>query len=106
MSARNRELLRADPGRRCWSPPGSRPCSSSESDQLGDLSLIYGGYFLGLCLAAHIFLRIRLPDADPYLFPLVALLAAFGLVMIYRIDDEPRPRPGELVRRSGSSSSR
>ena len=33
-------------------------------------------------------LRIALPDADPYLFPLVALLASFGLVEIYRIDDE------------------
>ena len=37
---------------------------------------------------AHLFIRARLPDADPYLFPLAALLAAFGLVMIYRIDAE------------------
>ena len=55
--------------------------------QLGNLSLIYGAYFLAVCLATHIYLRIRLPDADPYLFPLVALLTAIGLVMIYRIDD-------------------
>ena len=60
---------------------------AQEEAQLGNLSLIYGAYFLAICLAAHIFLRIRLPDADPYLFPLVALLTAFGLVMIYRIDD-------------------
>ena len=33
-------------------------------------------------------LRVALPHADPYLFPLVALLACFGLVMIYRIDDK------------------
>jgi cell division protein FtsW (lipid II flippase) len=33
------------------------------------------------------FIRFRLPHADPYLFPLMALLAAIGLVMIYRIDD-------------------
>ena len=33
-------------------------------------------------------LRVTLPDADPYLFPLFAVLACFGLVMIYRIDDE------------------
>jgi cell division protein FtsW (lipid II flippase) len=52
----------------------------------GNLSLIYGAYFLAVCLVTHIYLRIRLPDADPYLFPLVALLTAFGLVMIYRID--------------------
>jgi cell division protein FtsW (lipid II flippase) len=29
---------------------------------------------------------LTLPNADPYLFPLVAVLASFGLVMIYRID--------------------
>src|ERR687896_80876 len=52
------------------------------------ISLTYGAFFLGLCLFAHIFIRTRLPDADPYMFPLVALLAAFGLVMIYRIDEE------------------
>ncbi len=34
---------------------------------------------------AHIIIRITLPHADPYIFPLVAVLACFGLVMIYRI---------------------
>ena len=42
--------------------------------------------FLGLCIAAHVFIRITLPRADPYMFPLVAVLASFGLVMVYRID--------------------
>ena len=46
----------------------------------------FGAYFFAICLAAHVFLRFRLPYADPYLFPLVALLAAIGLVMLYRID--------------------
>ena len=46
----------------------------------------YGAFFLGLCVLAHLFIRARLPDADPYLFPLAALLAAIGLVVIYRID--------------------
>ncbi len=41
--------------------------------------------FLGLCVAGHIFIRITLPHADPYIFPLVAVLACFGLVMVYRI---------------------
>jgi len=57
-------------------------------DQLADVSLTYGGIFLGLCFAAHLVLRWRLKNADPYLFPLVTVLACFGLVMIYRIDDE------------------
>jgi cell division protein FtsW (lipid II flippase) len=51
-------------------------------------TLTYGAIFLGCCLFAHIFIRARLPDADPYLFPLAALLAAFGLVMVYRINPE------------------
>ena len=33
-------------------------------------------------------LRFTLPYADPYLFPLFAVLACFGLVMIYRIDEK------------------
>ena len=52
------------------------------------MSLTYGAIFLGLCLAAHVVLRVALPYADPYLFPLVAVLACFGLVVIYRIDEE------------------
>ena len=55
---------------------------------LSNVSLTYGALFLGLCLAAHLVLRFTLPYADPYLFPLFAVLACFGLVMIYRIDDE------------------
>ena len=60
----------------------------SRTDEVNELSLTYGAAFLGLCVFAHFFIRARLSDADPYLFPLAALLAAFGLVMIYRIDEE------------------
>ena len=52
------------------------------------------------------FLRFTLPDADPYLFPLVALLAGFGLVVIYRIDDDARARAGAVVRRRARRCSR
>src|SRR5215207_3723554 len=57
-----------------------------QSEQLSDASLTYGAIFLLLCLAGHFFIRFTLPNADPYLFPLVAVLACFGLVVIYRID--------------------
>ena len=47
-------------------------------DVLSDLSLTYGLMFLGLCLVAHVILRLTLPHADPYLFPLVALVMVAG----------------------------
>jgi cell division protein FtsW (lipid II flippase) len=53
---------------------------------LSNVSLTYGAIFLGLCIAAHVFIRVTLPHADPYVFPLAAVLASFGIVMIYRID--------------------
>lgn len=86
MAARNRELLALVPVALLLTA-GFAGVFSQESEQLGNLSLIYGAYFLAVCLATHVFLRIRLPNADPYLFPLVATLTAFGLVMIYRIDE-------------------
>jgi cell division protein FtsW (lipid II flippase) len=60
----------------------------TRTDAPGTLTLTYGAIFLGCCVFAHLFIRGRLPAADPYLFPLAALLAAFGLVEIYRIDEE------------------
>jgi cell division protein FtsW (lipid II flippase) len=51
-------------------------------------AVTYGGIFLGCCLAAHLVIRFRLPQADPYLFPLAALLAAFGLVLLFRINEQ------------------
>jgi cell division protein FtsW (lipid II flippase) len=49
-------------------------------------SLTYGALFLALCLAGHLVIRRALPHADPYLFPLVAVLASVGIVMVYRIE--------------------
>jgi peptidoglycan glycosyltransferase len=37
-------------------------------------------------LAMHVALRLRAPEADPYLLPVVGLLVAIGLVELYRID--------------------
>jgi cell division protein FtsW (lipid II flippase) len=50
------------------------------------VSLTYGAIFLGLCVATHVVIRLTLPNADPYLFPLAAVLASVGIVMIYRIN--------------------
>ena len=85
-AARNRELLALVPVAILLTA-GLAGVFAQENAQLGNLSLIYGAYFLAICLATHVFLRFRLPDADPYLFPLMATLTAFGLVMVYRIDE-------------------
>jgi cell division protein FtsW (lipid II flippase) len=86
MSARNRELFALVPVAMLLTA-GFAAVFAQENAKLGNLSLVYGAYFLAICLATHVFLRIRLPNADPYLFPLMATLTAFGLVMIYRIDE-------------------
>jgi cell division protein FtsW (lipid II flippase) len=85
-SARNRELVALVPVAVLLTA-GLTAVFSQESAQLGNLSLTYGLYFFAVCLATHVFLRFRLPNADPYLFPLMAALTAFGFVMIYRIDE-------------------
>src|SRR3954454_9137094 len=87
MSARTKELFGLIPVTLLVTA-GFTAVLLTRTKNVNDVTAIYGAVFLGCCLFAHIFIRARLPDADPYLFPLVALLAAFGLVMIYRIDPE------------------
>jgi cell division protein FtsW (lipid II flippase) len=84
VSARNRELLGLIPASLLVTA-GFAGVFIQRSNALSNVSLTYGALFLGLCIAAHVFIRITLPRADPYMFPLVAVLASFGLVMIYRI---------------------
>ncbi|HET8672454.1 MAG TPA: FtsW/RodA/SpoVE family cell cycle protein [Thermoleophilaceae bacterium] len=85
MSARSRELFGLIPVTLLVTA-GFTAVLITRSSQINKVTITYGLFFLGCCLFAHIFIRARLPNADPYLFPLGALLAAFGLVMIYRID--------------------
>ena len=85
MSARNRELIGLIPSSLLVTA-GFAGVFIQRSNILSGVSLTYGAVFLGLCLAGHIFLRMTLPEADPYMFPLVAALASFGIVMVYRID--------------------
>ncbi len=87
MSARNKELIGLVPVAGLLIA-GFASVFLVGGDELDNTSLIFGAYFFAICLAAHVFLRIRLPYADPYLFPLVALLAAIGLVMLYRINSD------------------
>jgi cell division protein FtsW (lipid II flippase) len=88
VSARNRELLALIPASLLVTAgfAGVFIQRSNQLSKLSGASLTYGAIFLGLCIAGHVFVRITLPNADPYMFPLVAVLASFGIVMIYRID--------------------
>lgn len=89
MSARNRELLALVPA--ALLVAGGFAAVFLQQDELhaevSNLSLTIAAWFLGLCLGVHLVLRFTLPHADPYLFPLVAILASVGLVEIYRIDE-------------------
>jgi cell division protein FtsW (lipid II flippase) len=87
MSARNRELLALVPAALLVTA-GFAAIFIQQDELLSNVSLTYGAIFLAICFGAHMIVRFTLPHADPYLFPLVAVLASFGLVMIYRIDDE------------------
>ena len=87
MSARNRELLALVPASLLVAA-GFAAIFIQESQQLSDVSLTYGAVFLGVCVATHLVVRVRLPYADPYMLPLAAVLACFGLVVIYRLDPE------------------
>ncbi len=94
MSARNRELLALVPasllvtaGFAAILIQNAGKGGVVDNRTISTGSLTYGLLFLGLCLATHVVLRMTLPYADPYLFPLVAVLACFGLVMIYRLSE-------------------
>jgi cell division protein FtsW (lipid II flippase) len=87
VSARNRELLALLPASLLL-VAGFAAIFIQRSAVLSDVSLTYGAFFLALCLAVHVVIRFTLPNADPYLFPLAAVLACFGLVVIYRIDEK------------------
>jgi len=94
MSARNRELFGLLPVSLLVTA-GFTAVLITRSHDINKVTVTYGAIFLGACLFAHVFIRARLPDADPYMFPLVALLAAFGLVEIYRIS--PHRALGQAV---------
>ena len=88
---------RADPGRAA-AHRRFTAVFAQESTELGNLSLIYGGYFLAICLATHIFLRIRPARRRP--LPLPARRPADRVRPGDDLPDrrDPRPRPGQLVR--------
>jgi cell division protein FtsW (lipid II flippase) len=97
LSARNRELLGLIPSallvfggftaifiQEHHDTPGAS--TNLTLNHVSSVSFSYGALFLALCVLAHIVIRVALPHADPYMFPLVAVLASVGIVMVYRIE--------------------
>lgn len=85
MSARNRELLNLlTVG--LLTGIGFASVYIVRQEVVSAASLTYGLFFLFLYLAAHTITRLTVPDADPHLLPLAALLTAIGVIEIYRLD--------------------
>jgi len=53
--------------------------------EINRTSIVYGLVFVAIFLVLHIVVRLFLKQADPYLLPVTALLAAIGLTEIFRI---------------------
>src|SRR3954467_8595741 len=97
MSARNRELLALVPASLLVAA-GFAAIFIQENARLAQVSLTYGAVFLGVGVGTRLAVRFRCPPADPYLLPLAAVLACFGLVVIYRLDPEKAIRqPGSFA---------
>ena len=58
---------------------------TARQNEISSASLTYAAVFLGVFGLAHIGVRAGLPNADPWLLPLAALLCALGLTEIYRL---------------------
>jgi hypothetical protein len=63
VNARNRELFALIPASLLVTA-GFAAVFIQRDELLSDVSLTYGLIFLALCLAAHLVLRMTLPDAD------------------------------------------
>ena len=84
LGPRNRELLGLIPSALLVTA-GFAAIFIQTQNKVSSTSLTYGGAFLALCLATHIVIRRATPYADPYLFPLAAVLASVGIVELYAI---------------------
>ncbi|MDQ3875477.1 MAG: FtsW/RodA/SpoVE family cell cycle protein [Actinomycetota bacterium] len=96
MSARNRELLNLVVVG-ILTGLGFASVYIAQQELLSTVSLTYAGYFLGLYLAAHVIARLTVPNADPYLLPMVGLLTAVGLTEIYRLEPDDAFRQGGWI---------
>src|SRR6266496_2882261 len=60
----------------------------SRQSEVSTGSLSYAAFFFALYLVAHFVARYTVPNADPYLLPMAALLTAIGVTEIYRLNPD------------------
>jgi cell division protein FtsW (lipid II flippase) len=96
VTFRNRELLNLL-GVGLLTAAGFASVYIARQEVVSTASLSYAAFFIALFIAAHMVLRLALPNADPYLLPLGGLLTAIGLTMIYRIEPDQAFRQGLWV---------
>jgi cell division protein FtsW (lipid II flippase) len=100
LGPRNRELLGLIPSALLVTA-GFAAIFIQTQNKVSSTSLSYGGAFLALCLAAHVVIRRATPYADPYLFPLAAVLASVGIVELYAISINGGPAVAGVARQQG-----
>ncbi len=100
LGPRNRELLGLIPSALLVTA-GFTAIFIQTQNKVSGTSLTYGGAFLALCLATHIVIRRVTPHADPYLFPLAAVLASIGIVELYAISINGAPAYAGVARQQG-----
>jgi cell division protein FtsW (lipid II flippase) len=85
VSPRTRELGFLVPGA-LLGVIGVASVASAKSNVLEPGPVAVAAAVIGLFLAMHAVLRLRMPEADPYLLPIVGAITAIGLVTLQRID--------------------
>lgn len=67
---------------------GVATVASARTDSIDTGPLPTVGVAVMLFAVMHLALRLRAPQADPYLLPIVGVITAIGLVTLYRIDQD------------------
>jgi hypothetical protein len=87
MSERNRELLNLFVVG-MLTALGFASVYIARQSEVSTGSLSYAAFFFALYLVAHFVARYAVPNADPYLLPMAALLTAIGVTEIYRLNPD------------------
>lgn len=59
---------------------------------------LYASFLVGLFLLAHFYLRVKLPDADPFILPAVAILSGIGIILALRLSPDLAASRNEAIK--------